>query len=323
MVDVNQARSLANMAFLFSQTSLSTQAYQSLSAQITGLPTQGAVNQSCTATVQVSGIDLSHATTIWEARDSQPFEGTTFTLTPTNSGPQWVEVEVMLPDGRRAFNSATFNVGTGTVLSTVNVQALNPSVSNGATGTFTLSRNGNLSVPLNLFYTMSGSAINGTNYNTLSGTFTIPAGSASANLSVVPKASSLTGGSATAVLTLTANSNYAVGSPNSAAVTITSTAPTVTIHATISGTTGSFIVSRTGSTASALTVPYAIGGTGVNGTDYNLILGSVNIPAGSSSGVITIIPKGNAATQYQTKTVVITLKPSSVYQLGSPNTATL
>ena len=47
--------------------------------------------------------------------------------------------------------------------------------------------------------------------------------------------------------------------------------------------TGTFTITRTGATTSPLTVQYALGGTAVNGTDYNLLTKSAIIPAGKSS----------------------------------------
>src|SRR6185312_12325585 len=47
--------------------------------------------------------------------------------------------------------------------------------------------------------------------------------------------------------------------------------------------TGTFTISRTGSTAAPLTVHYSLGGTAKNGVDYQTLSGSATIPAGASS----------------------------------------
>ena len=73
-------------------------------------------------------------------------------------------------------------------------------------------------------------------------------------------------------------------------------APTVTISATdadateLGETTGEFTVTRTGSTASALTVGYDISGTAIDSFDYTPLNGEVVIPAASSTATITVTP---------------------------------
>ncbi|HEY1847613.1 MAG TPA: hypothetical protein VGG37_00340, partial [Opitutaceae bacterium] len=57
----------------------------------------------------VPGEDIALARTVWEARGQQPAFGPTFTLTPGQSGPLWVEAEAEWPDGRRAFATRTLN----------------------------------------------------------------------------------------------------------------------------------------------------------------------------------------------------------------------
>lgn len=86
--------------------------------------------------------------------------------------------------------------------------------------------------------------------------------------------------------------------------------------------TGTFTVSRTGSTASPLTVFYSVGGTAINGTDYVSLPGSVTIPAGQSSApiLITTIDDSNVEGN---ETVVITLSANAAYTVGSPVAATV
>src|SRR5439155_21217088 len=80
----------------------------------------------------------------------------------------------------------------------------------------------------------------------LSGAVTIPAGAASATVTVTPVDDALVEGSETVVLSVAANAAYAVGSPASATVTITdndsaptvdTTAPTVSLTAPANGAT--------------------------------------------------------------------------------------
>jgi len=57
---------------------------------------------SCTG-FSAPGIDLSRARIVWEARDQDPVFGKTFSFAPEHRGPQWLEAETQLPDGRRIF----------------------------------------------------------------------------------------------------------------------------------------------------------------------------------------------------------------------------
>src|SRR6185369_10100440 len=111
-------------------------------------------------------------------------------------------------------------------------------------------------------------------------------------------------------------------------VDITVTLPTVTITAPDSsaseaGTnTGTFTLTRTGDLASALVVTLQIGGTAVNGVDYNSVNNTVVIPAGAASANVTIAPVNDGATE-PAETVVFTVSNSAVYATGSPQTATI
>jgi len=106
-----------------------------------------------------------------------------------------------------------------------------------------------------------------------------------------------------------------------------STVPTVTVSATDSsasetaGNPGRFTISRTGSTASSLTVQYAVGGS-ASGGDYASLGTSVTIPAGSSSVTKTVSPVDDSADELN-ESVVLTLTDTAAYNVGSPSSATV
>src|SRR5262249_43880767 len=89
-------------------------------------------------------------------------------------------------------------------------------------GTFTLTRTGDLTAPLDVHSEISGSATPGTDYVSLPNTTTIPAGSATATIDVVPLDDLLVESDETVVLTLGWDAAYIVGVPGSASVTIVS-----------------------------------------------------------------------------------------------------
>ena len=112
-----------------------------------------------------------------------------------------------------------------------------------------------------------------------------------------------------------------------------SSVPSVNVAASVStaviGTTnwGKFTFTRTGSTSSALTVNYSLGGPAVKGTDYYRAPEgdtpvSITIPAGSASYTMKIAAKGNQ-TGANPEFVTLTLSSNSAYVIGSPSNATL
>ena len=101
----------------------------------------------------------------------------------------------------------------------------------------------------------------------------------------------------------------------------------VTVATTIPGasrlgpTNGQWTLTRTGSTAAALTVSYNLGGTAVNGVDYNTLATSITIPAGAASATLSVTPK--PATNYVgSEAVTLSLTGSAAYTVGSPGSAT-
>jgi PKD repeat protein len=87
-------------------------------------------------------------------------------------------------------------------------------------GTFTISRTGSTAASLTVHFSLGGSADNGIDYQSLPTSVTIPAGAASANLSVRPMDDTEVEGDETVVLSVSADSPYMVGSPQSATVTL-------------------------------------------------------------------------------------------------------
>ncbi|HEV2436620.1 MAG TPA: PKD domain-containing protein [Verrucomicrobiae bacterium] len=103
-------------------------------------------------------------------------------------------------------------------LATVTVVASQPLATSLTPGVFSVTRSGSTSAALTVNYSLGGTAQNGVDYQTLSGTVTIPAGSSTATVVVNPLR--LLNVLQTVVLTVSPESTYTVGSPNSATVTI-------------------------------------------------------------------------------------------------------
>jgi hypothetical protein len=97
-------------------------------------------------------------------------------------------------------------------------------------------------------------------------------------------------------------------------VTVAATDPTATEAGV---TTGMFAVSRTGSTAAALTVNYTVSGTATPGADYTTLTGSLTIPAAAASATITVTPINDTAIEVN-EAVVVSLGPDGAYVVGAP-----
>ena len=109
-VILNQARALGYLAWLMAQTSLKNQPWKSAAAQIQGLRATVTSQTKITLELASPGIDLMSARIIWEAGGQEPVFGKTFSFVPGKFGPQWVEAEAQLADGRRVFAVTNFNV---------------------------------------------------------------------------------------------------------------------------------------------------------------------------------------------------------------------
>jgi len=88
-------------------------------------------------------------------------------------------------------------------------------------GTFRFSRTGSTAAALTVTFTVSGTATNGTDYQSVPLTVTFAPGQATADLFVVPLPDATAEGSETAIVTVTDGAAYDLGSPAAATVTIT------------------------------------------------------------------------------------------------------
>ena len=146
----------------------------------------------------------------------------------------------------------------------------------------------------------------------------------------MPTRDAVTEGPETVILTLGVTAPYEVGSPASATVTIGDT-PTPLVSVTAFDSTaaeagldpGVFRFTRSVASATPLTVTYTIVGNAQNGIDYQLLSGSVTIPAGMAFIDVTVQPKVNFDAVGGSETVIVTLVDGADYDLSAPTTATV
>jgi uncharacterized repeat protein (TIGR01451 family) len=200
-------------------------------------------------------------------------------------------------------------------------------------GLLTIFRNGCFSSNLVVRYTLGGTATRGTDYSTnaLSGTATIPAGSAITTLSIPPIDDALAECPETVVVAISNNVNFAyvLGALSTGTVTIADNDSAVTITASDPNASetgpdpGAFTVTRTGCTTVDLNVLYSLSGTAANGIDYEMVPGLVTIPSGTNSVVITVLPIDDTIVEGN-ETVIATISSNAAtYRVGSPASATV
>ena len=194
-------------------------------------------------------------------------------------------------------------------------------------GLVTVSRTGATGALLTVLVTTTGSATETSDYTTLGGMIVIPAGQASTAALITPVDDLQSEASETVVVTIAASAAYTVGAASSATVTITDNdLPTVDIVATdanateAGATTGLLTLTRSGATASPLTVFLATSGTATPVSDYTALPASVTIPAGQTTAAVLLTPVDDATSESD-ETVVVTISANAAYAVGATGSA--
>lgn len=194
-----------------------------------------------------------------------------------------------------------------------------------------------LSQPLNVHVARTGAVnalgqIDALLSNVVGGSIiVIPAGAASASVTVTPVRDNVLEGTEELTLTLLASPAYAPGTPDSATVSVADDPAIVTIAATDPSAAeagrdpGVFTLFRTGGDPSAaLTVHCSFAGsTATNSGDFDFV-SCPSIPANQTSTTLTVRPRPDNAVEGD-ETVIVTVTASAIgsYAIGSPSSASL
>ncbi|MEK7856713.1 MAG: Calx-beta domain-containing protein, partial [Acidobacteriota bacterium] len=196
-------------------------------------------------------------------------------------------------------------------------------------GEFRFTRVGNTLLPVTISFSVTGTATSDSDYEALPTTVTIPLGSSSTTLPVIVLDDLNVETSEGVTVTITANAaSYTIGSPSIATVNILDDEPRVSITATDSaaseteGDNGLFTISRTGSTAQAITVNFNVSGTASPGVDYPSLGSSITIPEGVISVTLAVTPNDNQIAE-NNETVTLTLAAGTGYATFSPTSGTV
>ena len=198
-------------------------------------------------------------------------------------------------------------------------------------GTIILRRLGSREAAITVPYAVTGTATNGTDYTSLSGSASISAGTSFATLTITPTNDSNVEGTETVTVTAGTGTGYALADPASATLEIRDD-ETVDVNVSVFDATckeqaspdaGTFRLTRSASSASALTVNYTLTGTATNGTDYTLVAGSATIPANQTTVDVTTTPTNDALAE-GTESVILTLAANgAAYDLGDNRAQTM
>lgn len=211
----------------------------------------------------------------------------------------------------------------------VTVNAVDSVISESASGArIAFQRSGDVEHPLDVDYLVSGTASAGGDYEALSGRVTIPAGSSSAIVSLVPRDDGVVEGDETVVVQVGDSPVYNASAPGRAVITLQDDeSPIVTVEATVDETTeggesGVFTLRRTGSLGSRLVVHYTLGGSAIHQADYVASGDQIEIPAGQMQANIQVLPIDDAYRE-DDETIAIEIRPDPSYSLGTPARAAI
>jgi len=204
-----------------------------------------------------------------------------------------------------------------------------PSITN--TGLFTFTRNGDVSGPLTVRFSLGGTATPLEDYQDLSNSVTFPVDASTVTLPVEAIYSRAMEPTESVVLTLLPDASHELTEAHTATVYIwkrdyNDPAPPIVVmftdgsggeHVYPGGfiNTVSFSVYRSGPTNLPLTVEYSIGGTAVSGLDYAGLTGAATIPAGAVLTYFDAVPIDDGLVEGY-ESIHLRLKPAPHYVIG-------
>jgi RHS repeat-associated protein len=181
---------------------------------------------------------------------------------------------------------------------TLTAQPANP-------GQFTLTRTGATTADLTVNYTITGTATNTTDYQTISGTATFLAGSNTATIGIDPTDDNIFEGNETVILTLANGSTYTldpVKSSDTVTITDNDTRPTISVanisqNEGNSGTTNfGFNITLSNPSVEIVTVKYATADdSAFAGSDYTAATGTITFNPGETAQIVNIGVNGDTA----------------------------
>jgi hypothetical protein len=268
-----------------------------------------------------AGTPVIDATHVWWGTTTGPFNVTNnatgtgnsvddrVTFAPVATG----QNQVLAAPNLAAYITATLPAVTVAVVA----NAAEPSTA----GTFRFTRTGgDLTQPLTINYTVSGTATPGVDYTALSGVATIPANTTFVDVPFTPIDDNLPEPTETVIINITASANYNVtGATATGFIVDNDTTATATVTVAVvtdaaePATNGTFRFTRTGGDLTQpLTVTYTVGGTATAGTDYTALSGTVTFAANQTTADATVAVIDDKIPE-PTETIVVTITAGPGY----------
>jgi subtilisin-like proprotein convertase family protein/outer membrane biosynthesis protein TonB len=302
---------------------------------LTGTATQGTDYQFLSGVTQIPAGATETFVTVTPIDDSI-YEGTenvTFTVQNSNDyilGSSIQDSIAIVDNDPKPISTITVEVEDGTATEAVLGETTDPAK-------FIIWRSGgDNSKAEDVYYTFELKDKDGKTYYSKAGVKTISAGFSGLRIPFTPLDDFTYDGTETMVFTVTADPSYKLGSTASGTAKLydneeppKSTLSVATTDATAKETAwyespdpAIFTVTRSGGDNSkAETVYYTVGGTAENGTDYVKLAGIVEIPAGQTSAVVTLLPQDDS-TYEELESVTFSVSSHSSYELGETTTGT-
>ncbi|WP_372806048.1 Calx-beta domain-containing protein [Pontiella sp.] len=192
-------------------------------------------------------------------------------------------------------------------------------------GTFTLTREGDLGATLNVALAFGGAAVNGTDYSAIASMVTFAPGISEAAITINPISDSETEVDESVELTLQPGSGYVLHDNIQASVLIKDLQSVVEVTAW--EPLGSWdplvpatvLVKRNGPVANSLFVMLDIGGSARNGSDYGVVYSFVMFDPGQTVVPINIVPSVNPGDEPET--VIVSALEDASYALADAHSA--
>ncbi len=227
--------------------------------------------------------------------------------------------------------SATVNIADNDDKPLVNVRAGTAPAEPGTAGTFIIRSTGSATGNITVNYTLSGTATVGADYTAPSGSVTLSAnGSVETTVTIPILNDAVAEPTETIILHITPGATYKVLNDGSATLRLKDedAGDRVMVSAWNDGMveattadTGKFYFSRGGTTGD-LVVSYIVSGTATNGTDYDLLSGTITIPD-TATGADLIVSPINDTVLEGAETVTVTVVAGIGYDADLPASATL
>lgn len=309
-----------------SESAGTAEALVSLTAASTGTVT---VNYALTGGSATSGVDftLSSGTLSFAVGETVKAIPIAITSDAAIESNETITLSLSSPTGATlggiTAHTATITDDDTPVVSIVATDA--DAAESGDGASFTISRTGPTTSALNVIIAFSGSATNGADYAYVVTPITIAAGDSATVVSIMPMQDVLNEGTESVVITVQPDSAYVLGPTSEAQATIADddrsilTLAATDATASEAGDSGQFTLTRTGSTAGALTVNLSVSGTASAVTDYAALPGSVVFADAQSVATLDIQPTNDAV--LDADEVVLLSLAAGDYAIGTPSHA--